>query len=129
MANGSKLLLQERQKTTTLPFTNIHQPSKFLVQMSNGAITCNELSNIIKDQHNKELHKPDSAAWSLKAISNHQGPLNSSDKGHTNSSCNVLVHWEDGSETFKLLTVMAEADLLTCTLPCAKTSTLQDGNH
>jgi hypothetical protein len=32
------------------------------------------------------------------------------------SSYNVLVHWEDGSETFKPLTVMAKTAPITCTL-------------
>ena len=97
-----------------------HQKIRFLVEMSNGeldeVIAYNELSNIIEDQHNKELQEPDSATWAFKAINEHQGPLNSSDRRYKGSSYNVLVHWEDGSETFEPLTVMAKADPLTCAL-------------
>jgi hypothetical protein len=97
-----------------------YQKIKFLVKMSNGeldeVIAYNELSNIIEDQHNKELHKPDSAIWAFKAINAHQGPLSNSDRRYKISSYNVLVHWEDGSEAFEPLTVMAKADPLTCAL-------------
>jgi hypothetical protein len=106
-----------------------HQKIKFLVEMSNGqldeVIAYNELSNIIEDQHNKELHEPDSATWAFTAINNHQGPLTTSDSRYKGSSYNVLVHWEDGSETFEPLTVMAKADPLTCAL-YAKTHALLD---
>jgi hypothetical protein len=97
-----------------------HQHVKSLVKRSDGeldeVIAFNQLSNIIKDQHNKELHEPNTATWSFKAINNHQGPLNSSGrhrKGH-----NVLVHWEDGSETCKPLTVMAKATPPDLCSPC-----------
>jgi hypothetical protein len=60
-----------------------HSKIKVLIEMSNGKldelIAYNELSNIIEDQHNKELHEPNSATWSFKAINDHQGPLNTSD--------------------------------------------------
>ena len=70
----------------------------------------------IEDQHNKEINKPDSATWSLKAINVHQGSLYTSDHHYYGSSYNVTIHWEDGAETFKPLTVMAKADPLTCAL-------------
>jgi hypothetical protein len=95
-----------------------HQKINFLVEMSNGEldkiIAYNELSNIIKDQHEKELHAPKSAPWSFKFLNDHQGPLHPSNSHNKGSSYNVLVHWEDGSETFEPLNVMAKADLLTC---------------
>jgi hypothetical protein len=106
-----------------------HQKIKFLVEMANGElddiIAYNELSNIIEDQHNRELHAPDSATWSFKAITDHQGPLNTSDRRYKGSSYNVLVHWEDGSETYEPLTTMAKADPLTCALH-GKTHALLD---
>jgi hypothetical protein len=45
------------------------------------------------------VHAPDSAAWSFKAVNDHQGPLQTSDRRCKGSSCDVLAHWEDGSET------------------------------
>jgi hypothetical protein len=106
---------------TTLP--TIKRSNSWLkCRTANGepdkVIAYNELSNIIENQHNKELHEPDSATYSFKAINDHQGPL----KG---SFYNVLVHWEDGLETFEPLTVMAKADPLTCALH-AKTHALLD---
>jgi hypothetical protein len=106
-----------------------HQKIRFLVEMSYGEldeiIAYNELSNIIEDQHNKELNEPESATWSFKGINDHQGPLQQSDKRYKGSSYNVLVHWEDGSETYKPLTVMEKEDPLTCVL-YAKTHDLLD---
>ena len=93
-----------------------HQKIRFLVEMSDGeldeVIAYNELSNIIEDQHNKELREPNSATWAFKAINDYH----SLDKRYKGSSENVLVHWEDGSENFEPLTVMAKADPLTCAL-------------
>jgi hypothetical protein len=98
-----------------------HQKIKFLVEISSGeideVIAYNELSNIIEDQHNQELNEPESATFVFKAINEHQGrPLNTSDHRYKGSSYNVLVHWEDGSEIFKPLTIMVKDDPLTCTL-------------
>jgi hypothetical protein len=97
-----------------------HEKIKFLVEMSNGEldeiIAYNKLSNIIEDQQNKELHGPDSATWAFKALNDHQGPLNTSDRRYKGSAYNVLVHWKDGSESFEPLTVMAKADPITCAL-------------
>jgi hypothetical protein len=94
------------------------QKIKFLVEMSNGEldeiVAYNELSNIIEDQHEKELHAPKLATWSFKSRNDHQGPLHPSNSHYKGSSYNVLVHWEDGSEIFEPLNVMAKAYPLTC---------------
>jgi hypothetical protein len=86
--------------------------------MSNGQldeiIAYNELSDIIEQQHEDELHAPDNSTWAFKAINSHQGPLQSNDRRYKGSSYNVLVHWEDGSETYEPLSVMAKADPITC---------------
>ncbi len=86
--------------------------------MSNGQLdeilAYNELSDIIEKQHEDELHAPDDATWAFKAINEHQGPLPSSDPRYKGSSYNVLVHWEDGSETFEPLSMMIKADPVTC---------------
>jgi hypothetical protein len=119
MPDGRKFRASVARKIRDADAAN-HHKIKFLVEMSNGeldeVIAYNELSNIIEDQHEKELHEPDSATWSFKAINDHQGPLTTSDRRYKGSSYNVLVHWEDGSETYEPLTVMAKADPLTCAL-------------
>jgi hypothetical protein len=61
----------------------------------------------------------------FKAINEHQGPISQSNPRYKGSLYNVLVHWEDGSETFEPLSVMAKADPLTCAL-CAKDHDLLD---
>jgi hypothetical protein len=95
-----------------------HQRIKFLVEMSHGQldeiIAYNELSALIEDQHEAELHAPDDSTWAFKDIRDHQGPLQSHDRRYKGSSYNVLVHWEDGSETYEPLSVMAKADPITC---------------
>jgi hypothetical protein len=94
-----------------------HQKIKFLVEMSDGnlkeIIAHNELSNVIERQHEAEVHSPDSASWAFKEITEHQGPPTSSDRRYKGSSYNVLVQWEDGSETFEPLSVMANEGPIT----------------
>jgi hypothetical protein len=89
-----------------------HQKIKFLIKILDGKlkeiIAYNELSDVIKQPYEAELHQPDSASWALKEISTeHQAPLNSSDSCCKGSSYNVLVQWwEDGSKTFEPLSVI-----------------------
>jgi hypothetical protein len=119
MDDGRKFRATVARKILDTDAAN-HQKIKFLVEMSNGEldeiIAYNELSNIIEDQHEKELHEPESATWSFKAINAHEGPLKTTDRRYKGSSYNVLVHWEDGSETFEPLSVIAKEDPLTCAL-------------
>ena len=68
--------------------------------LTKSSAAYNELSNIIEDQHNKELQEPDSATWAFKAINEHQGPLNSSDKRQKGSSYNVRVFCLRFNESF-----------------------------
>ncbi len=77
-------------------------------------IAYNELSDIIEEQHEAELHAPADSTWAFKGINSHQGPLQSNDRRYKGSSYNVLVHWEDGSETFEPLSVIAKLDPITC---------------
>jgi hypothetical protein len=91
--------------------------SCFLVEIYDGKleeiIAYNKLSDVIERQHKAELHIPDGASWAFKEITEHQGPLTPSDRRYKGSSYNVLVHWEDGSETFEPLSVMAKEDPIT----------------
>jgi hypothetical protein len=77
----------------------------------------NELSNVIEQQHEAEHHEPDMISWASKEITEHQGPFNLSDSCYKESSYNVLIHWEDISETYEPLSVMAKEDPITS---CAK---------
>jgi hypothetical protein len=116
--HGSKYRAKVARKIVDNNAAN-HQKIKFLVEMSNGKlkeiIAYNKLSDVIERQHEAELHSPDdSASWAFKEITEHQGPLTPSDKRYKGSSLNVLVHWEDGSETFEPPSVMAKEDPITC---------------
>jgi hypothetical protein len=115
MPDGRKFRASVARKILDNDAAN-HQKIYFLVEMSNDKlneiIAYNELSKIIEDQHNQELNEPKLATWLFKGINDHQGPLQQSDKRYKESLYNVLVHWEDGSETYKPLTVMAKADPL-----------------
>jgi hypothetical protein len=105
MDDGSKYRAKVAHKIVDNDAAN-HQKIKFLVEMSDGKleeiIAYNELSDVIERQHEAELHSPDSASWAFKEITEHQGPLTPSDRRYKGSSYNVLVHWEDGSETLSL---------------------------
>jgi hypothetical protein len=119
MPDGSKHRASVARKIRDDDAAN-HQKIRFLIEIGTEGeldeiIAYNELSNIIEDQHNRELNDPD-MHWTFKAITEHQGPISSSDARYKGSSYNVLVHWEDGSETFEPLSVMAKADPLTCAL-------------
>jgi hypothetical protein len=117
MDDGTKFRATVARKIVDTDAAN-HKAIKFLVEMSNGQldeiIAYNELSDIIEDQHETELHAHDDSTFAFKAINDHQGPLTSLDKRYKGSSYNLLVHWEDGSETYEPLSVMAKADPITC---------------
>ena len=55
------------------------------------------------------MKDPDSA-WSFFEIKGHKGPLYPHHQDYKGSSYNVLVHWEDGSETYEPLDIMAKDD-------------------
>jgi hypothetical protein len=99
MPDGRKFRASVARKIKDNDAAN-HKKIKFLVEMSNGeldeVIAYNELSNIIEDQQNKELHEPNLATWSFTASNDHQGPLTTSDRRYKGSSYNVLVHWGAG---------------------------------
>jgi hypothetical protein len=96
---------------------NNHQNLKFLIELGNGdmdeIIAYNELSALVEEQHDFELHNPD-RAWIYKAIIGHEGPLDAKHCKYKGSLYNVLVLWEDGSETFEPLSIIRRDDPITC---------------
>jgi hypothetical protein len=93
-----------------------HQKIKFLVEVGDGLdeiLAYNELSDLIEQQHEAEA-KGETKIWSFKDIIGHQGPLKPSDKRYKGSTYNVLVQWEDGSETYEPLTLIIKDDPVTC---------------
>ena len=66
---------------------------------------------------NEEISKsedPDYVIWKFKDIIAHEGPLKPDDQSYKGSSYNVMVAWEDGSQTFEPLHMIAQDDPVTC---------------
>jgi hypothetical protein len=93
-----------------------HEHIKCLVTLGEGEydeiITYNELSAIVQDQHTREMEDPDSA-WSFLEIKGHVGLLLQKHPDYKCSAYNVLVHWEDGSETYEPLDIMVKDEPVT----------------
>jgi hypothetical protein len=90
-----------------------HEKIKFLVTLGHGEfdeiIEYNELSAIVEAQHEAEIDNPD-ITWVFKEIKGHQGPLRNTHPEYKGSAYNVLVLWEDGSETYEPLDIIIKDD-------------------
>ena len=88
---------------------------KFLVKMgpdkAEEVIAYNELIDLVEHECSKD--DPDKL-WHFKWIAAHQGPLHDKDPCYNGSSFNVLVEWEDGSETYEPLDIVAKDDPAIC---------------
>ncbi|MEL7079570.1 MAG: reverse transcriptase domain-containing protein, partial [Cyanobacteria bacterium J06582_2] len=95
-----------------------HQNIKFLLEIGEGGfdeiIGYGELSQIFSDLHDAEAAAED-RAWVYKAILDHQGPLRPGDPRYKGSSWNVLIQWEDGTETWEPLDTLRKDDPVACT--------------
>ena len=111
MDDGQKYRARVVQKILDKDAEN-HQNIKFLLQIGEGKfdeiITYSELNDIVEKQVEDELdpEKP----WVYKAIKDHQGPLHPRHPDYKGSSYNVLVQWEDGSETYEPLDIIYKDD-------------------
>jgi hypothetical protein len=98
--------------------TSNHEQINFLVPISDGEfneiISYKELSIIVEEQNERQLETSDTV-WDFKGIKDHQGPLSSAHKDYKGSSFNVLVKWEDGSETYEPLYIIIEDDPVSAT--------------
>ena len=94
-----------------------HQNIKFIIELGQGdldeIIAYNELSALVEEQREYEVLNPD-RAWIYKAIIGHEGPLNPKHPKYKGSSYNVLVLWEDGSESYEPLSIIRKDDPITC---------------
>ena len=93
-----------------------NQQIKFLLSLGNGAleeiISYNELSNLVNESMQaRESGEHDSFTYS--GILDHQGPLKKHDPKYKGSSYNLLVNWDDGTQTWKPLNVIAIQDPVT----------------
>ena len=75
-------------------------------------ISYNELSNLVTESLSaKELGQQDFASYS--GILNHQGPLKAHDPRYKGSSYNVLVNWDDGTQTWEPINLIGKQDPVT----------------
>ena len=92
-----------------------HENLKFLVELGESQydelITYNELCEIIERQHEEEADG--STAWIFQSIKGHQGPLTPNHPEYKGSKYNVLVGWEDKSESYEPLDIVRKDDPLT----------------
>ena len=93
-----------------------HQQIKFLLSLGDGAldeiISYNELSDLV----NKSMQTRESGAHNFitySRILDHQGPLKKHDPKYKGSSYNVLVNWDDGTQSWEPLKVIAKQDPVT----------------
>ena len=91
-----------------------HQNIKFLHSLGDGQleeiISYNKLSNLVKESMAaKKSGQSEFSSYS--GIVDHQGPLN--DPKYHGSSYNLLVDWDDGTQMWELLNMIAKQDPVT----------------
>ena len=69
-----------------------------------------ELCEIVEAYNNAEQLEDMERAWIFKAIVGHEGPMNTRHPDYKGSLYNVLVQWEDGSETYEALDMIRKDD-------------------
>ena len=89
-----------------------HENLKFLIELGEAQfdelIGYHELCEIVEQQH--EAEADGTASYAFKAIIGHQGPLNQNHHEYNGSRWNVLVQWEDGTETYEPLDIFRKDD-------------------
>ena len=93
-----------------------HQQIKFLLALGDGKleeiISYNELNDLVTDSlAAKESGQQDLISYA--GILDHQGPLKNHDPKYKGSSSNVLVDWDDKTQTWEPLNTMAKQDPVT----------------
>ena len=93
-----------------------HQQIKFLLALGDGKleeiISYNELNDLVTESlASKESGQQDLISYA--GILDHQGPLKKHDPKYKGSSYNVLVDWDDKTQTWEPLNTMAKQDPVT----------------
>ena len=93
--------------------------TKFLVTIKGDQpdqiVDYNYVLDHVNAQANKELD-PEHVMWKYKGIIGHEGPLNPGHLSYKGSKYNVMIAWEDGSQTFEPLHTIAQDDPVTCAI-------------
>ena len=90
-----------------------HQQIKFLLSLGNGQLeelmSYNELSDLVTEMMQaKELGHYDFITYA--GILDHQCPLKNHDPKYKGLMWNILVVWEDGTQTWEPVNIMAKQD-------------------
>ena len=111
-----KIIERDRDKERGLQEIGV---PKFLVRIEGDQpdqiVDYNDILNYVNAQLEDELD-PDQVVWKFKGIVAHEGPLTKEHPSYRGSSYNVMVAWEDGSQTFEPLHIIAADDPVTCAL-------------
>jgi len=94
--------------------------TKFLVSIGKAKadeiIAYSDILDYLNEQAVAEEVDPSEQLWQFKDIIGHEGPLRPGDPSYKGSSYNVLVAWEDGTQTYEPLSVIAADDFVTVAL-------------
>ena len=114
--DGQKVRAEVIRKLATQDAAN-HQNLKFIVKVGDveDVMSYVELCDTIEAQIQDEMESPDKY-WTYKGILEHQGPLTATSPDWKGSTYNILVQWEDGSQTWEPLNVFAKDDPVTCAI-------------
>ena len=72
-------------------------------------MTYNDICDIMEKQREAD-ESGKSEQYAYQGITAHDGPLKKGDPRYNGSLWNLLVHWEDGSETWEPLAILAKVD-------------------
>jgi hypothetical protein len=90
-----------------------HSRIKIFFELGDGALykimSYGTLCACIEDLED-ELLTSEHKAWIFTDVLGHQGPLHKLDKDYKGSLYNVLLLWDDGSETYELLEMVLKDD-------------------
>ena len=93
-----------------------HQKIKFLLSLGDGQleeiISYNKLSDLVTESMAAK-ESGQSECFSYSRIADHQGSLKAHDLKYCGSSYNVLVTWDDSTQMWEPLNMMAKQDLVT----------------
>ena len=94
--------------------------TKFLVSIGKAKadeiISYSDILDYLGEQVRTEEMDPEEKLWRFKDIIGHEGPLKPSDPNYKGSTYNVLVAWEDGTQTYEPLSSIAADDAMTCAM-------------
>ena len=89
-------------------------------EKADDIVAYNDIINFIED----EMTNPAEKLWTFKDIIGHEGPLSPTDRSYKGSTYNVMIAWEDGSQTYEPLNVIAADSPVVCALYAQKNDLL-----